>query len=310
MRPISFTKILIIFGSLLALLSSFSILFIGLDLSVIDSLKNEEQEIRLPLIQERLKERTYSGNPPALLLIHGFGGSPIDLQPLEERLKKENIAFYSLLLKGHGTSVLDLSKTQALDWILQVHGAFDRLISEYGTVSVVGFSMGGALALELASQYSVEKVVLINPFFRATRKWFYFGSPDSWARLLAPFVPFIRKPKIGQINSQKGLKQYFAYRYFSIRAVRQLQEIAQRGAISAINVKAPVLFLISPKDNVADSTVTKEIFDSISAPKRIVFYPNSNHILLYEEDDKRAIQEILLFLKGDPHENTTSPIRQ
>ena len=57
------------------------------------------------------------GGDRAVILIHGFGGTPFDLRLLGEYLSDNGIASYGVLLPGFGTSELDLEKTNWRQWV-------------------------------------------------------------------------------------------------------------------------------------------------------------------------------------------------
>src|SRR5690349_12222595 len=71
---------------------------------------------------------------------------------LGEALAHAGFTVHGLRLPGHGTRVEDLDGTKWSDWADAVEAAFDGLRERCGTVAVVGQSLGGLLALHLASR--------------------------------------------------------------------------------------------------------------------------------------------------------------
>lgn len=266
--------------------------------SVNNSLQEEEKILKTDLeLKEKLSSFEIPGKMPAVLLIHGFGGSPYDLKPLTEKLVKNNIAVYSILLSGHGTSPKDLLKVGEGDWYKEVLSAYDYLDKKYGKVSVVGFSIGGALAIKLATERPVKRIALISPYFKAKRHWYYFNSLQWWAKRINNVISFVRKLKIGQINSHNGLSQYIAYKHLPLKSIEIPERIGEESFSIVSKVKCPILVLHSQGDNVADFEKSYQAFQKIdSVNKEFVKYKKSNHIILYDYDAQDALNRLMGFL--------------
>jgi len=92
------------------------------------------------------------GRGPAVLCLHGFTGTPYEVAPLARALAGAGFSVSAPLLAGHGDSAKTLAATHWQDWLASAEQALDRLHGAVGDVplSLVGFSMGGLLALRLA----------------------------------------------------------------------------------------------------------------------------------------------------------------
>jgi carboxylesterase len=263
-----------------------------------NSMRKEEYSLMNGGIQQRFSEIRSDGTSPAVLLIHGYGGSPFDVKPLCDALEKRGYAFHAILLPGHGTTPRDLKNIKEKDWLDATGRAYDELKQKYGTVSVVGFSMGGAIAVFTAAENDVSKLVLISPYFKVRQRWFYFGKPEAWARRFAGIIPYVKKPKIGQINDPDGLERYIAYRHLPTKTMRELSSLGRSAVKKAKDVECDTLWMHSKSDIVADFQLGKKVFDSIPAKKKhFVQYEKSNHILLYDYDRIDAIDKAISFLE-------------
>src|SRR5712671_4324257 len=111
-----------------------------------------------------------------VLLLHGFGDTPQTLALLARRLKKTGYSVLAPLLPGHGRTLEAFGKSRAREWIAAAKQAYIDMRSRHDSVSVVGLSMGGALAALVASeQREIPALVLIAP---------YLGMP-RWLRIAA-----------------------------------------------------------------------------------------------------------------------------
>ena len=102
----------------------------------------------------------------AILIIHGFAGGTYDEEVLTNYLDLDR-AFdvYNFTLPGHDKTIINGVKRS--DWINKCNEMVDMLINNgYKSIYVVGHSMGGVLACNLASRYKqIKKVVLLAPSF-------------------------------------------------------------------------------------------------------------------------------------------------
>lgn len=123
----------------------------------------------------------------ACLLIHGFAGEPFEMEGLADTLRQAGFAVHIPCLPGHGSTEQDFSQSFFADWAKAVEMAFDTLAARYDKVMVVGFSMGGALALHLGA---VRKPAAIATL--AAPLFLYSFHPFIMTDWRLPFVPFLK----------------------------------------------------------------------------------------------------------------------
>src|SRR5262245_35255806 len=102
-----------------------------------------------------------STSPLSALLVHGFTGSPVNMDALRKCLEAQGVRCAVPVLAGHGTQPEDMAGTGWKLWQEDVRQAFDALRKESGPVAVVGLSLGGLLALDLAEQRPEEIPALV-----------------------------------------------------------------------------------------------------------------------------------------------------
>lgn len=112
---------------------------------------------------ERVTDSIAAQRLPGVLIIHGFTGSPVSVEPLAAAVTRATGAPTAVpLLSGHGTRWQDMRRFGWKDWCDDVRRAADGLRCD--RLVVVGLSMGGALAARLAERDArVVHTVLINP---------------------------------------------------------------------------------------------------------------------------------------------------
>lgn len=118
-----------------------------------------------------------------VLLVHGLGGTPIELKLVAKGLARNGFRVSCCQLAGHCGSSEDLIATTWEDWYGSVVEAFDKLRAECDTIVVGGLSMGAVLALHLAAQRpgEVHGLALYAPTL-----W-YDGWAMPWYRFMLGF---------------------------------------------------------------------------------------------------------------------------
>jgi carboxylesterase len=104
------------------------------------------------------------GDPGAqvgAVVLHGFSGSPHEVRPLGEALAARGLHVLGPALAGHENGdPRDLGSTEWSDWYATLERTFAAQCRRHRQVVVVGFSMGGLLALHLAAQRPAQLAAL------------------------------------------------------------------------------------------------------------------------------------------------------
>lgn len=142
-----------------------------------------------------------AGGRLGFLLIHGLGGTPMELRYVAHGLAGAGHSVHVPQLAGHCGTVDELKATHWTDWYDSVEREHDRLKGRCGAIVVGGLSVGSILALHLAAvrPESVTGLALYAPslwldgwgvpwqaslFRLVTRKWcadwFPFAERHPW----------------------------------------------------------------------------------------------------------------------------------
>ena len=112
-----------------------------------------------------------------VLLIHGFPGTPAELRPLERAFARSQWSTCAPLLPGFGPEVLRLGEFRSSDWLDTVRRSAQQLRAMHDPLMIVGYSMGAALATQVAQDVRCEGVALLAPFWKLEAGWISAAWP-------------------------------------------------------------------------------------------------------------------------------------
>lgn len=191
------------------------------------------------------------GSQIGCLLIHGFTSTPAELRLIAQNLSKAGYTTHGILLAGHGTEPEDLLHINYEDWIESAQQGINHLKKHCKKIIVIGHSLGGLLALQMAARNKIDGVVTIAAALKPTNR----KTRLAW--FLKHFRTYTSLPSKKSTSEQQ--KYLLHYPYFPIRAVAELQKLANhtKGILSQITTDA---LIIQTSD---DQTVRPESADII-----------------------------------------------
>lgn len=100
------------------------------------------------------------------MLVHGFTGTPDEMRPLARVLAGMGIDAQVMLLRGMGPEIARLGEMTAGTWKEAAVARWRDHVERYERTILIGFSMGGAIALLQASAHPPDLLVLLAPHVR------------------------------------------------------------------------------------------------------------------------------------------------
>lgn len=237
---------------------------------------------------------SWAGRAHGILLIHGFTGSPANMRPLAEALIADvPYTIEGMLLPGHGTQMRDMRTHGGYaPWRKAVFDAFDALAARCAQVSVIGHSMGGVLALLLAEERPVHRVVSIAAPMRLKNRAAVLSPVLGWA---VPYLPGSGK----QRAEEDYLSEYdLGYPGTPVCRVGDLLRLMREARRGLDKIRCPLL-IAQPR---GDETVQPESADILcrgasSAPKELLWLERSGHQCVIGPDRDELFAACTAFLK-------------
>jgi len=244
----------------------------------------------------------------ALVLLHGFLSYKSDFDALIPYVQDSYSHIAVPIYPGHDGNYHEFDCISTLDCLEK---DFRALSSRYEEIDIIGFSMGGTLAMYLASRFPVNKLVLLAP----CNKYFNFLMPYIKFRYILKnfFImekAFLTRNREEYQNCKRKLKMMFVDDIKAIRVARdKYLKIYIRKAfkqfrmlIKIVNdtqcsIECPCFIAWGELDQLVPKKSVLDLYTLCRHQNRkLNIYEDLSHLMLYSEDNTRLINDIITFL--------------
>jgi carboxylesterase len=215
---------------------------------------------------------------PAILLLHGAGDTPQTLRYLGDALHAKGFHVAAPLLPGHGRSLSAFMRITAGQLTSAARSSYENLTVQHSWVGIIGLSMGGALAVQLAADApDLPALGLVAPYLvmpakidRAARLSWFWGV----------FVPAVPSADGISVRDPVERERSLAYGVFTAAGLRALQQTVRRAARASPRVRAPTLVIQSREDNRIQMGAAEDAFARLGASeKRLEWITGAAHVI-------------------------------
>ena len=228
-----------------------------------------------------------AGADAGVLLMHGFSGSCSEIRALGRTLNEAGYGVFAPALAGHGTSPSALLNVRPEDFFASADAAYREVSQRYARVYIVGLSLGGTLALHLATRYPLEGIVTIS-------------APVFMSPLVAWGVPFAKRwmPERNVISNYAAWRgEVVGYRTTPVSSIGVFMDVLAAVKGELPDVRVPVLVLHSTGDQTVPVSNAPYIASRVtSAQKAVRVYPGGRHLLTLPPYLETVQTDVIRFL--------------
>ena len=236
-----------------------------------------------------------------VLIIHGFTATLDSVNALVEPIEKLGARVRVPVLKGHGgPSPEKLRGVTWCDWMKDAEAAFLELASEVERVIVVGHSMGGLLALNLAAKYQDRQLaaaVVAAPAFRLVSML----GPGRPLHFLAPLLQnFVRNwdLRVAYSDADEASRSVH-YPWAPTDAIISFFDLISFTRTRLHDIRCPVLILHGRAEQTVAPESAKLVFGEIATSpgdKKLVWLERSGHQMFCDSHRDAAVEAIVSYI--------------
>lgn len=214
-----------------------------------------------------------------VLLIHGFAGSRGEVKPLYDFLIKKGFVVKCPLLFGHEGTKKDLSIAKYQHWFENIEKEYLELAKDNQEIIVIGFSMGGLLAINLYQKYKFAGLVTINtPIY-------YWDIKRIIKNLLVDFKTYSKKYFISSTDKP-------------LPALIEFQKLLSKTKPKIKNIFCKTLIIQTQDDDTVNPKSADYIYKNLNIEKQIMKPKNGGHVVFENINCNEIFNKVYEFLCG------------
>jgi carboxylesterase len=243
----------------------------------------------------------------AVVLVHGFPGTPDEMRPLAEAVHAAGWTAIVPLLPGFGAQIETLPERRHTEWIACVRETVQEAKRNYQRVVLLGFSMGGAVALHATCETAADALVLINPLSRLESPLFQllpvlkhvfprvrpfrlikldFSNPDT-RKSIAQFMPGI---DLDDPTAQAAIRDFA----IPVKMFDELRQVGESAYTRSPQVRLPTLVVQSQQDSTVSPAATRRLVAKLPPGVRFCEVAGEHMVIKPEQDSWLEIKSIVI----------------
>jgi carboxylesterase len=243
---------------------------------------------------------------PAVLLLHGAGDTPQTLRYLGNALFARGFHVAAPLLPRHGRDLREFQRLTADELTDAASRAYDELRYAHEWVGVIGLSMGGALAAQLAAAHpEIPALGLVAPYLAMPKRVERLAKLSrAWGLLL----PAAESSEGVSVRDPVEQERNLAYGVFTPAGLRALYDTMRRARAALPRIGSPTLVIQSREDNRIAPRDAERAFALIgAAEKQLEWVTGAGHIITVDFGRDHVIDRLAAFMEAHLTPRASAP---
>ncbi|WP_051305469.1 alpha/beta fold hydrolase [Desulfogranum mediterraneum] len=231
-----------------------------------------------------------------IVLVHSYLANPGEVEQFGRYLRGLGYWVYLPRLAGHGTCAADLAQYHYQDWLNGVEQGYALLRNLCSRVVLGGLSVGGCLALHLASRVSDLAGV------------FSLAAPSRLKDYSSRFMPSrdVRQQMVRTMKGTSAEKQFLAfsadqphinYSHNPVHGIREVGRLLEDLRPRLAKVTTPTLLIHGAQDSLVSAKGSRRLFEGLgSRRKEYCLLGTDRHILTQGDDREQVLAKVRCFL--------------
>jgi carboxylesterase len=265
--------------------------------------------------KESIIDRTtfHKGGRTGILLIHGLGGTPVEVRFVAQGLARAGFTVLCCQLAGHCGTADDLRNSNWREWRASVDAAHERLKADCDVIIAGGLSTGALLALDLAERKpsEVQGLTLFSPSIYLdgwAMPWYMPWLHYARASFIKIDFDLTERPPYGLKDEriramvvsgmQAGNAKETGYFFTPLWTMLNFNNLAARVRRRLSRITTPTLILHPREDDVASLKNAMEIQRNMAGLVELVVLEDTYHMITLDKQRHVVLDRTMAFAQS------------
>lgn len=237
----------------------------------------------------------FENGPKAIILLHAYTSSPIDMYSLANALKREGYTVYAPVFSGHESGdITQILTANVEDWINDGRNALSFIKNKgYQDIAIFGLSLGGIIAMNTILE---NKEIVAGGTFCSPAV-----NSEAGTNILENFINLYKKQQHQLKKSESEIEESLPSVVRQIKGVLEdLRTLVSMNTERYPQVRQPIFIAQGGNDTMIDPSSGERFANTLINSKHIdfKFYKDAPHYITVGRYGKKLQTDFIPFLNN------------